>query len=411
MFSLDLWKEISTTLSRNKLRTFLTAWGVFWGVFLLVVMLAVSVALEKGVEAEFFGKGENQVFVWGGKTTLAYQGMKPGRRISYDQEDIPPLENLEGIKYLAPRSRLGGWRGGINVNRKERVGNFNVMADYPDLLKIRPTKLKEGRFINNQDIEEKRKVAVIGPAVYDILFAPGESVVGETLKIKGVFFTIVGHLAKEMDTDSEIQSIHVPFTTYQSAFNGGGRVGWLAMTSKKDVPADVLEKDAKETLKRIHRVHPDDHSAIGSFNAATEVAKIRSIFAGMRFFGWLVGVGTLLMGILGVSNIMLISVKERTQELGIRKALGATPGVIVSQILQETLVLTSMPGYLGIVFSVFLLESVSPLLEKSTPLGELHGRVDVALVALLILVLAGLFAGYMPARYATKISPIEALRS
>ena len=214
-----------------------------------------------------------------------------------------------------------------------------------------------------------------------------------------------------MDTDSEIQSIHVPFTTYQSAFNGGGRIGWLAMTSQKDVSADTLEKNAKNTLKRIHRVHPDDHSAIGSFNAAKEVEKIRSIFAGMRFFGWLVGIGTLLMGILGVSNIMLISVKERTRELGIRKALGATPGVIVAQILQETLVLTSIPGYLGIVFSVLILESVSPMLEKNTPLGELHGRVDVALVALVILILAGLFAGYMPARYATKISPIEALRT
>lgn len=411
MLTRDAWQEISATLSRNKLRTFLTAWGVFWGVFLLLVMLAISSALERGVEQEFFGRGANEVFVWGGRTHRAYQGMQDGRRISFRTEDIPSIQALKNVAIVAPRGRLGGWRGGINVTRGTKIGNFNIMADYPQLALIRPPEIIEGRFINKNDIDERRKVAVIGPSTYKVLYSPGESPIGSSIKIQGVYFQVIGHLKKDLDTDSEVQSIHVPFTTFQNAFNVGNRVGWFALTAKENTSAKTLEDDVRATLMRIHRVHPEDKSAIGSFNAAEEVAKIKSIFTGMRLFGWVVGIGTLLMGVIGVSNIMLITVKERTREFGLRKALGATPRLIVTQVLQETLVLTSIPGYLGVVIGAFLLETFGPMVEENTPLGMMQARVDVALVALVILVISGLLAGFFPAKHASRIRPIEALRT
>ncbi len=415
MFDFDKWQEILTTLQRHKLRTLLTAFGVFWGIFMLVLLLGVGRGLEKGVYANFEGLATNSFFVWGGKTSLPYKGLNPGRWIEINNADIEAIrDNISEIEHLNASAYL--WNKPI-INYQNRSGSFRVLADLPDLLSIKPRQILQGRFINIPDVESKRKVAVIGRRVKEVLFAE-EDPLGHYITIRGVSFQVVGvfNLKKTGDQGRDpTELIHVPLTTFQQVFDYGEDVGWLGICVKKNVSASEVETRVKNLLKRRHKVAPEDERGVGSWNAEKLFQKIQGLFYVLAFFIWLVGVGTIIAGIVGVSNIMLIVVKERTCEIGVRKALGATPFSIVSLILQEAVFITAVSGYIGLVAGVGVIECISYLMDTFTLQNEIFTNPEIdfqmAITATILLVITGALAGLIPARSAAKINPIEALRS
>jgi putative ABC transport system permease protein len=313
VFDADKWQEVIDTLRKNKLRTLLTAAGVFWGIFMLIVMLGFGSGFQRGIQTNVATFSHNSVYVWAERTSMAYDGLPPGRWVPFKTADIEPIRQIEGVEYLAPRIELGGWRDGSNVVRGNKTGNFSVNGDYPQFVMIQSLDFLAGRFINELDIQDRRKVAVIGKNVRDVLFEAGEDPIGQYLKIRGVYFQVVGLFQTHQtgdEGDRQDQTIFVPFTTFQQAFNTGDTVGWFALTAHAHLSAVDIEKKVVTLLKQRHRIHPDDTQAVGSFNAAEEWGKITGLFAGINAFLWLVGIMTLLAGVLGVSNIMLIVVKR-----------------------------------------------------------------------------------------------------
>lgn len=416
MFDLDKWQEVLHTLRQSKLRTVMTALGVLWGIFMLVLMLGFGNGLERGVMQNMVGFVSNSVYVWGQRTSKAHLGLSPGRRIRFTTRDIRAIESsVSGISALAPRNQLGGWQDGNNVTFGVKTGNFGVMGDYPELLEIDNIEVALGRFINHADMAEKRKVTVIGEHVREVLFEPGQSPLGQYLKIRGVFFRVVGvHRSTLPGQEGERgnSTLYIPFSTFQVAFHNGDRVGWFAVAARPDVPGQELEAAMRRALSVTHRVHPEDSQAFGSYNAAEKFNRMQSLFAGIKGFIWFVSLSTLMAGALGVSNIMLISVKERTREIGVRKALGATPAAIVWMVLQEAMVLTALAGYLGLFLGVIALEAVASLVAGTKgPFAAPSIDLNVALIAGGVLVVIGLLAGWAPARHAARIRPVVALRS
>jgi putative ABC transport system permease protein len=416
MIDLDTWQEVFSTLQKNVLRTSMTAWGVFWGAFMLVVMLGFGTGLEAGVTKNMLGFSANNVYAWGGNTSLPYAGMAPGRWIRLNTDDVAALRrNVPGVEAVAPGIELGGWRDGNNVTFGDKTGNFGIKGESPQFALVAVDRPYLGRFINELDMAERRKVAVIGEAVRRMLFRDQESPIGEYIRIRGMHFQVVGVMASEQpgeDGERNNNTLIVPFTTFQAAFNTGNRVGWIGVRASTNVNPDELEQTIRETLASNHRVHPKDKSAVGSFNLSKQYQRVVTLFRGIRAFVWFVCVATLLAGALGVSNIMLISVKERTREFGVRKALGATPGSIVRLVLQEATLLTTLSGYMGLVAGVLGLELVSRLTAKvDGPMGSPGIDLATALIACAVLALSGTLAGLAPARHAARIHPVVALRS
>ena len=414
MFDLDKWIEIWATLSRNRLRTILTALGVGWGIFMLVCAVAFARGLKTGVAKQMGGFATNSVYVWGGRTTMPYKGMQPGRWTKFTDGETEALTRVDGIEVLSPRIRVGGWPNNLNVTRGGETGSFAVMGDYPQFNKIMNMQMLAGRFVDPLDIRDRRKVAVIGNQVRDVLFRPDENPVGEHVSIGGVWFQVVGVFKPEGEGDEgdrQSQTIMVPFTTAQQAFNMPNEVGFFALTVDPELPADLIEDHIRTALATRLKIHPDDKEAFGSFNAAKEFGKIKRIFLGIEFITWFIGVMTLLAGVLGVSNILLISVKERTKEIGIRKALGARPSMIVATILQESLVLTTVAGYFGLVAGVGCLELIGMAVPEGGPLARPEVDFGTALVSIAILVVSGALAGLIPASHAARIPPVVALRA
>ncbi|MCA9676766.1 MAG: ABC transporter permease [Kofleriaceae bacterium] len=416
MVDLDRWLEIWSTLKANRLRTVLTALGVWWGIFMLVVMVAFGSSLRAGVSRNFAGLATNSVFVWGQRTSMPYGGLQPGRHVEYDTADIAALRRIEGIQYLAPRNQLGGFRGGFNVTYGTKTGNFGVMADYPEVQYVQTPLVLAGRFLDDGDLDERRKVAIIGKGVYEQLYAPGAEAIGTYIKISGVYFQVIGvtgSLRTGGEGDRDLNMITIPFTTFQQAFHAGDRVGWFAIVAKPEYGAAKIEAEVRRVLAERHKIAPDDDQAIGSFNAEKEFGKIQTVFWAIDIVLWIVGVMTLLAGMIGVSNIMLISVKERTKEIGLRKALGATPWSIVAMIVSETVALTTVAGYLGVVGGVAAVEGLGWLIAHmpDSPLGPPQIGLSTAWQATGLLVVAGLIAGLMPAAHAASIQPVEALRA
>jgi putative ABC transport system permease protein len=414
MIDLDKWLEIWATLSRNKLRTFLTALGVGWGIFMLVTAVAFARGLKSGVSKQMGGFATNSVYVWGGRTTMPYRGMQPGRWTKFTNAETDALSRVPGIEVLAPRLRVGGWPNNLNITRGSETGSFAVFGDHPQMNRIMNMQMLEGRWIDPIDMRDRRKVAVIGNQVRDVLFKPNEEPIGDHINVGGVWFQVVGVFkpngeGDEGDRDS--QTLMIPFTTAQQAFNLQNQVGFFALTVDPDLPADTVEDRIRTALAERLKIHPDDKEAFGSFNAAKEFGKIQRIFLGIEFITWFIGVMTLLAGVLGVSNILLISVKERTKEIGIRKALGATPGAVVTTILQESIVLTTIAGYFGLVAGVGCLELLGMVIPPDGPLAQPTADFGVAIVSVLILVGSGALAGLIPAMHAARIPPVVALRT
>jgi len=417
MLDLDHGQEIAAALARNKLRTGLTAFGVFWGMFLLVVMLGSGRGVENGVNQDYAGEATNSFYVWCNRSTKPYRGLPVGRSISMTNDDVAAVrQGVPAVAVIAPRLQLGGYGGGNNVTRGVRSGAFSVNGDVPDLVKTQAKRITRGRFLNPLDLDEERKVAVIGTRVAEILFAKDEEPVGQGIRINGIEFKVVGVFRPVRagdDGDRDGQTIHVPFSTFQRAFNASNRVGWLAVTSRDGVPASVAEARTLELLKSRHSVAPDDLRAFGHWNVEDEYERLVKLFAGIRLLVWIVGVGTLAAGVIGVSNIMLVIVKERTKEIGIRRAVGAAPAAIVSQVLMEAMLLTSCAGYVGLMAGMGALELTRALLVGSSTRMFVNPDVDLAtaLQALAVLVVSGSLAGLLPAQRAIRINPVEALRA
>lgn len=417
-FDPDSWKEIFSTLKKNKLRTFFTAFGVFWGIFMLIIMLGSGTGLSNGVKTGMGDMATNSMFMWTQRTTVPYKGLPRGRFFNFKNADTRALlDNIPEIEYIAPRIRGFSRNGDNNVIRGERTGSFRIQGDYPAYNIIDPMEMINGRFINDIDIEDYRKNVVIARRVYEEMFEPGEDPIGKYLRINGVWFKVVG-LCKSKKSDRqaeyENQQIFMPFTTLQRTYNLGDIVGWYSMTAEKDIPVSVVEDKARELLKKRHRIAPSDDRAIGSANVEEEFRKMTNLFRGINVLIWIVGLGTLLAGVVGVSNIMMIIVRERTQEIGIQRALGATPFSIMAQIITESIFLTALAGYVGLVVGVGIVEAVNYfLIQSGASTGMFtNPTVDfsVAIKALIVLVISGAIAGMIPARRAVSIKPIDALR-
>jgi len=413
----DHWREIFEALRGNKLRTFLTAFGVFWGIFMLMVMLGSGNGLWNAIRHSFAGTATNSIFVWAQRTSKPWRGMPTGRSIQLEIGDAAAIRtSVPEVGVICPRNQLGGWRGGNNVTRGTRSGAFSVMGDVPEIAALQSLRIDRGRFLNRLDLDERRKVAVLGPRAREVLFAPGEDPLGQQIRINGVYFSVIGlfqPLRTGAGRDDAVQTIFVPFSTFQTAFNFGERVGWFALTSRDGTPASVAETKVLAVLRERHRVAPDDARAFGHFNMEEEYGKLQGLFAGIRLLVWIVGVGTLAAGVIGVSNIMLVIVRERTNEIGVRRALGATPLTVMAQIVFEALVLTVIAGYLGLVAGVGVIEATASVVAGAEL--EMFRNPEVplssALQTLAILVVAGILAGLIPARRAVTVSPVQALRA
>jgi putative ABC transport system permease protein len=417
LFDADRWQEIFNTLKKNKVRTFFTAFGVFWGIFMLVIMMGSGSGLENAVGRDMGNMATNSVFMWTQRTTMPYKGFDRGRYYNFRNGDTEALlENIPEIKHIGPRIRGWSGDGNNNVVRGERTGAFTIQGDYPAYNLIDPVGMREGRFINDLDIKNYRKVCVIGERVRNEMFAADENPIGQYLRIQGVYFKVVGVFksTKPHRGEYEDQVVYLPFTTLQRTYNYGDIVGWYSITSQEEIPVSVVEEKAKALLRQRHTIHPDDARAVGSFNLENEFNKMTSLFAGIRGLIWIVGIGTLLAGVIGVSNIMLIIVKERTKEIGIQRAIGATPWMVISQVILESVILTTLAGYVGLVLGVGIVEGVNYMLVSTGAESDMFANPEVnfsvAIQALEVLVVAGILAGVIPAYRAVSMKPIDALR-
>jgi putative ABC transport system permease protein len=420
MFDRDKWGEILEALTANTFRTILTAFGVFWGIFILVILLAAGNGLENGVKKGFDGIATNTMFMWSQTASKPYKGLPANREFDFKNGDVPALkENFPDLLYVSPRNQLGGFEGANNVVRGTKTAAYTIYGDYPELIKQESMDVLSGRFLNQQDINLRRKVAVIGLGVVKELYDSAEEVMGTYVKINGVNFMIVGIYKSKSNNrgggEEEQKKIFIPFTTFQQAFNFGDKVGWMAITANDGASITELKPKIIEFMKGRHTINPADNRAIGNFDLYAEFSKVQDLFGILRFIAYFVGTLVLLSGVIGISNIMLIVVKERTKEIGIRRALGATPGAIRTQILTEAIFLTIVAGMFGIAMATGVLWVLNLILD-SMPSDDMmfaNPSVDLTVVffALIILVGSGLLAGFIPAQIAIRIKPVDALRT
>ena len=417
MFNKDRWNEILEALNANRFRTMLTAFGVFWGIFILVLLLALVTGLRNGVSKDFGDFATNSMFVWGQGTSKPYKGLPKGRRVQFKMIDGEILkEKIPELKIVSPRNQLGGYQGANNVTRKENTGAFKVCGDYPEYILQQPMDILAGRFISYSDINDKRKAVVIGTGVVESLFDFGEDPIGDYIKINGVNFLVVGTFkAPSTGGDSEelANTVYVPFTTFNQVFNNADNVMYFAITAQDNVSITTLKPRVLEIMRQQRTIHPNDQRAIGNRDLAESFERITGLFDILKFVGFFVGALVLLSGVIGISNIMLIVVKERTKEIGVRRALGATPWDIRAQVLQESLVLTILSGMVGVAFSAGGIWIMNYILSLSGPVENFANpsvNIQVIAVALLILIVSGLLAGLIPATRATQMKPVDALR-
>ncbi|MBN2484962.1 MAG: ABC transporter permease [Bacteroidales bacterium] len=407
MLDIGLWQEIFSTMRKNKLRTFLTGFSVAWGIFILMILLGSGNGLQKGVMHNF-SDAKNSVWMWGGRTSVAYEGMNIGRGISFKNDDLefvqngrPQIENISG--------RIGLWGGEYHTSYKNEYGDFGIQGINPGHQVTENIKLESGRLLNVFDIEKFRKVAVIGTIVKERLFKE-EDPIGKYININGIPFLVVGVFGDIHPGETE--RVYLPITVVQKTFRPGTNVELMTFTIGNATLAESksLVDELKTGLARKHKFDPNDQSAMGSYNTLEDYQRNLNLFIGINFFVGIIGIFTLIAGLVGVSNIMLIVVKERTKEIGIRKAIGATPGSIVGLIIAEALVITSFAGYIGLLLGVVVLEFLNKLLPASQFFRNPGVDFSIAIGAALLVILAGVIAGFVPARRAAKIKPIVALR-
>ncbi|MDB4094486.1 ABC transporter permease [Flavobacteriaceae bacterium] len=408
LFDRDTWQEVYDSMSKNKLRTGITMVGVWWGILLLIALLGAARGMENSFNRAFGDFATNSVFVWGQSTSKPFKGFQEGRRVSLKLSHAKKIEdNVEGIEFVVPRNRNQAL-----VVRNFLSGSYSVNGDFPLLDKVQKKKLLKGRFINQNDIDANKKVAVISEDIYKQLFEKDELAIGQYIQMNSVNFTIIGVSQTENANMGPSSDIHIPFTTFQQIYNQGDTIGWLMITGKPEYSIKQIEEDAKLLLRNLNKIHPDDKRAFGSFNLGKEFAKITGFLTGMQFLTWFVGISTLIAGVFAIGNILLITVKERTKEIGVRRALGATPFEIKRQIVVEAVFLTLIAGLLGIISGGWILIAIDQAWGQGDDATLVNASVSITVVfiALLILVVLGTLIGLIPAFKATSIKPIEALR-
>jgi putative ABC transport system permease protein len=417
MFNRDRWSEILEALNANRFRTLLTAFGVFWGIFILVILLALTKGLQNGVQADFGSFATNSIFMWSQRTSIPYKGFAKGRYFNFKIQDVEILkEKFPELKYVSPRNQLGGYRGANNVTRNEKTGAYTVYGDYPEYIKQEPIDILSGRYLSYSDINDNRKVAVLGLDVIKGLYDIGEEPIGSYVKINGINFLVVGTFKKsnsQGDQEENANTIFIPFTTFGQAFNYADNVGWMAITAVDEVNISEVKPKIMTTMRELRSVDPNDERAIGHWDLSEEFSRIMGLFTILTLVGYFVGALVLLSGVIGISNIMLIVVKERTKEIGVRRAIGASPWNIRMQILQESLVLTIISGMVGISFAAGIIWMLNKILEQVGPVDNFANPtvgIGVIVVALVILVVSGILAGLIPATRATQMKPVDALR-
>lgn len=443
MFDLDKWQEILATMRKNKLRTILTAFGVFWGIFMLVVLLGAGNGMKHGIQREFADQAQNSLWLWGGKTSMAFKGMKPGREVSFTNEDSQSLEyQIPGVDKMAPRTFF--W-GEYTLSYKDKNGSYQIHGVNREYLAINGSHMIAGRNLNPIDMKERRKVIVLGKRVKDVLFGedmPIDDVVGKYIKlmvlqkkkpeasaataastevkadsnkVAGIYFQVVGIFTNKGNQGRMEERSVMPITTLQSTFNMYNRVHSIALTTEKGVRVSQIQGRVKQMLAGKHQFDVKDEQALEMNNNEENYERFMGLFDGIAVFVWFISLCTLIAGIVGVSNIMLIIIKERTKEIGIRKAIGATPFSIVSLVIQESIIITAVAGYLGFLAGVGLLELIGYFISKAN--NEIRYftypevNLNLVFVAIGVLVLAGALAGLFPAMKAANIKPIDALRA
>lgn len=408
MLDLDLWQEILATIRQNKLRTLLTGFSVAWGIFMLVLMMGSGAGLANGIEYSFRDDAVNSVWIRAGETSVAYKGQRPGRDVDLDNLDYQTLRSgYRDIEHLSGRYYL---RGQVQVRYRNETGSFSIRAVHPDHRYIENTTVVRGRFINPLDLERRRKVAVLGGSVRTALFGAADPL-GEHIDINGIPFQVVG-LYSDEGSEQEEEIIYLPITTAQLAFRGGQHIDQL-MFSIEDPSLErsqALVENVRNQLAERHRFSPEDERALFIRNIFEVFQRFVSLNRAIELFVWVVGLGTILAGVVGVSNIMMIVVKERTREIGVRKALGATPGSVVGLVLLEAVFITAVAGYLGLVSGVGLLALVGRFTQDSEIFRNPQIDLRLAVAATLLLITAGTLAGLVPAWRAARVQPIEALR-
>jgi len=417
MFDQDKWEEIWQTIMKHKLRTFLTSFGVFWGIFMLVILLGAGRGLYNGT-MQNFQIAKNAVFIWGNETSIPFAGFQPGRSINMTNDDYTLLQGIKELKIVSPRlrvsSRFGGGQVSMQYDNKEV--SYGLMGDYPQYLEIQPLLVTEGRWINKIDIEERRKTCVLGRRVKDDLFQDREAI-GEYMTINDIPFKIVGIFDSRSTGEgsrNDVQVVHIPLTTAQKTFNWGEYLGWFGCIPVDGVSGIETEEMLKNVFREKFKISPEDREALGSFNVEKEFKEMQGLFAGISAFSWLVAIGTILAGMIGVGNIMLIIVKERTKEIGIRKSIGAKPWSIISMIVQESLVISGVSGYFGLVIGVFLVEGISYGMQEFGMQSEFFANPEIdfqaAFSAIIVLLISGVIAGLIPGIKAANVDPVIALR-
>ncbi len=415
MFDIDIWQEILATIKKNKMRTFLTGFSVAWGIFMLMILLGSGNGLSNGVAANFMNDAVNAMWIWTGETTIPYEGMKTGRPIQFQNVDQEIVKKVPGVGVTSGRFFMGNTRYSYN----KESGEYTTITCQPELKDVENLELNEGRFINQIDILQKRKVVVLGADIKTALFKDS-TVLGEYVNINKVPFKVIG-ICKEPGSTKN-RNAYMPLSTAQMIFSGSNRLHNLALTINAETleESQAIEEQIRNSLGRQHKFDPKDEGAIGLFNKLEAYIQTMKIFQAIKIFIWIIGIGTLIAGIVGVSNIMLIVVKERTKEIGIRKAIGASPASVIGLILLESILITTIAGYIGLVLGTGLMELINYFMVQSagaagSQQGEsvfLNPTVDfnIAVSATLLLIVAGAIAGYIPAKRAASIKPIVALR-
>ncbi len=402
------------TITSNKSRSFLTAFGVFWGILMLVLMVGAGKALETGIMSQIEGFATNSAFFAAEPTSEPYKGFRKGRNWNMTNSDLPIIrQRVEGLQYISPVLFAGGNNGDENVTRGEKSGSYLIKGCYPEYDLIEKSKMLYGRYVNDIDIAEKRKVCVIGERVYEVLFQHEEDPVGKQIRVNGIYFQVIGVARSTSNVrigGSTALTVVLPFTTMQQAFNQGNIIHFLAATAKPGVAVKSVEDKITEILKQQHQISPDDKEAVFTMNIEEEFKMFNYLGIGIAALIWIVGLGTLLAGAIGVSNIMLVTVRERTKEIGIRRALGATPNNIIGQILSESVVLTVLAGIGGVMLGVGLLSAVGVALSQGDQFfKDPQISFSMAIGSLIILIVIGMLAGLIPAQRAMMIKPVEAI--
>jgi putative ABC transport system permease protein len=419
MFDLDNWQEIWHTITRNKTRSFLTGFGVFWGIFMLIILMGIGNGFRNGIGSAFNGFSVNSCYFYTSRTSEPYMGYRKGRTWAMNSRDIELLrQNAQSVAYISPM--LSGPRSENNTVRENKSGTYSLQGALPDFFLINQMEVLHGRLINSVDVDHRRKVCVIGNEVYETLFQENENPLGEYIRLNGIYFQVVGvvqTLTEAISIGSPVrQTVYLPFSTLQQTFSRGDQFWNLICTAKPGYPAAVVEQEVKSIVKAAHDISPTDETAMGSWNMEEEFKQYQGLFTGVDILVLIVGLGALFSGVIGISNIMLVTVRERTREIGVRRALGARPWIVIRQIMSESVVLTGIAGLLGFIVAVGILIVASQAMGAAPDNGEMRMfgapliSFDLALAAMGILIVSGALAGLMPAIKALQIKAIDAIR-